>query len=208
MKKLLTLLLMLFIFVPLVNAQDLIGQSRITPASPLYFLKSVREIIELKFAPTTHVRAVRQLEFATRRIREANSLAGTEREDLIVPTLEKYASHLGELMGITDLYNESMLSSIENSMHIHTKTLDNLYGTISDPDAKRSVRTAVFRIAEWQGSLILKLNSIKDSQSSAEKLRVVKANACAFLAREASSSALNEIENELFEERAKKCSGI
>lgn len=73
-----------------------IGVSKITPASFFYFLKTVRENLEMKLALTPHVKLIRQLEFATRRLRETKSLVGG-REDLIQPTMERYWSYINSL---------------------------------------------------------------------------------------------------------------
>ena len=45
-----------------------IGYSRLSPNSPLYFLKAVREIVELKLAATEKVKVLRYMEFAERRL--------------------------------------------------------------------------------------------------------------------------------------------
>lgn len=199
------LVTLFFYLTPSVSAHNSeIGASRISPASPLYFLKSVREILELKFAPSTGIRASRQLEFATRRIRETVSLSGDSKENLIAPTMEKYWSHLRELFGITDLHNENQLLQIQNSLKLHADALEDLYFEISDPRAQRSVRTSIFRISVWENDLIEKLLSV-DEVSIAEQFREAKINACTFLANEASSSALNEIERSLFAERSGGC---
>ena len=73
-----------------------IGISKITPASFFYFLKTIRENLEMKMALTPHVKQIRLLEFATRRLREAKSLIGI-KEDLISPTLERYWFHINSL---------------------------------------------------------------------------------------------------------------
>lgn len=215
MKKLLTFLLILFIFAASALGgaassayahNNELGSSRINPASLFYFLKSVREILELKLSPATNIRAARELEFANRRIREANSLAGSSREDLISPTLEKYWSHLGQLFGITDLYNPGQLLQIRNSFNIHTDALADLYWESSHPQARRSLRLAIFRISLMEDNYIKKLNSLGQI-IEAEQFKDIKLKACNFLTQEASSSALNENERLLYQDRSQKCSG-
>lgn len=162
----------LFFISPAYAQGDNIGSSRIDASSPLYFLKSVREILELKFADTNQIKAIKQLEFATRRIGEVKSLAGTSREDLIEPTLEKYAWHLDKLNG-----NENLSAQMN--------VLQEVFKVVSDPKAKRSIRLAIFRISE--------------------KFVAPRLSACSFLSKEASSSALNEVEKVVLKERADKC---
>ncbi len=211
--RIIVLLLISFIFlypIPYVSAEsgktngDDIGQSQITPASPLYFLKAVREILEFKFAGTTKVKAYRQLEFATRRIREVNSLVKTPREDLIAPTLEKYAWHLQELGGIVSLQDKDMMGQVSEVVALHMNVLQKDLGQLTNQQAKRSIRLAVFKISEWNQKIISQLN-LPNQASTLGKLISVKLLGCNFLSREASSSALNEVEKEVFTTRAEIC---
>lgn len=186
-KALFLILFALFLLNSPVYAAE-IGSSRIHPVSPLYFLKSVREILELKFAQTSQVKAIRQLEFATRRIREVKSLALTSRQDLIEPTLERYAWHLQELKGTVNHNDFGMLNKVNESLITQMNVLQEVFTKVSDPRAKRSIRLAIFRISE--------------------KFAALRSVACNFLVKEASSSALNEVEREVLLERTQKCSNI
>ncbi len=157
-------------------ASENIGQSRISPASPLYFLKTIRENIELKFAATPRVGQIRQLEFATRRLREVKSLIPITRQDLIEPTLERYWYHLqavdnaGEVLGI------------------HIETLESIYSQVSNKRARMAIRATVNRIVQ-----------------RADLLGSAKVPACNFLTKEASSSGLNEVEREILSGRGSNC---
>ena len=193
----------LFMIQPVFAADD-IGQSRISPASPLYFLKSVREILELKFAPTIHIRSLRELEFANRRVREVNSLVNSPHEDLIQPTLEKYWSGLGQLIGISDLRDENQAEQVSRSISLHMSLLQKVFSQVSDSKAQRSIRSTVFRLSEWDNRLISKLNTGKHF-TFAQEIENSKISGCRFLTREASSSAFNDIERVVTIERAKKC---
>lgn len=194
---------LLLTFVSPIYAVD-IGQSRISPASPLYFLKSVREILELKLAPTTHIRSLRELEFANRRIREVKSLVNTPHEDLIQPTLEKYWSGLGQLIGIADMRDENQAAQVTRSINSHMNLLREIFSQVSSGQAKRAIRATVFRLSGWDERLISKLNKGKHF-SFAQEVINSKSKACSFLAQEASSSALNDTERIVFQERAEKC---
>lgn len=181
-----------------------LGYSRITPASPLYFLKSVREILELKFAGTAHIRVYRQLEFATRRIREVKSLAQTSGEDLIEPILIRYLSDLQDLNSVLTLSNEDIASRMTATVILHMEALQAVYRQVSHPRARMSIRTTIFRLSEWEQDFADKLYKLTKPYL-AEKVILSKVSACNFLSKEASSSALNEVEKVVFLERAQKC---
>ncbi|MBI2330542.1 hypothetical protein HYU94_04050 [Candidatus Daviesbacteria bacterium] len=183
---------------------DNLGEARIHPASPLYFLKSVREILELKFAGATHIRALRNLEFTTRRIREVKSLVKTSRQDLIEPTLERYWATLSELKGLVNLKDEITVSQVSGAAASQMAALQDIYYQVSDPRAKRSLRTAINRVSEWEQQMIVQLNLFKQ-YSQAQQVMTSKLSACNFLAQEASNSALNEVEKTVWSQRAQKC---
>lgn len=167
--------------------KDDIGQSIIHPAHPLYFLKTIRESLEMHFAQTTNIRFLRQLEFATRRLREVNSLIFTNHQDLIEPTLVRYRSHLNHLPD-RDISDASYAVKIRDSLIIHLKTLENIYGQITNKRGKMATRSIVY-------SLVQRID-IPD---------YAKLPACHFLQQEATSSALNEVEKVVLSERAEKC---
>lgn len=182
------------------------GQSRISPASPLYFLKSVREILELKFAPTTHIRFLRELEFANRRIREIKSLVNSSHEELIQPTLEKYWSGLGQLIGMSDLRDENQAARVTGSINLHMRLLQEVFTEVSDSKAQRSIRTTIYRLSGWDNSLISKLNTA-EHPVFAKQILSSKLSGCRFLSKEASAAA-TETEKHVLSERAQKCREI
>lgn len=186
-----------------VYAADL-GQSRINPASPLYFLKGVREILEIKFAGTTRVKALRQLEFSTRRIREVKSLSLTNKQDLIEPTLERYMEYLREFLNIADLTDKSVISELSVILPLHMNILQTLSSQVSDLGAKRFLRVTVNRLSLWDTQLISKL-TVAGQTALARDIAQSKLSGCNFLSKEASGSALNEVEKGVYVERAKKC---
>lgn len=194
----------LYAFSSPVLAADDIGISKITPASPLYFLKSIREILELKFAPTTNVKALRRLEFATRRVREAKSLVGTPREGLIEPTMARYLSELDELRSVANIKDGAVAADISRATAAQMDVLQGIHKEVVDPKAKRSIRAAVNGLTRWQQQLIDKLNAA-DQTTEAQQVTLSKLSGCNFLSKEASNSALNDIERAVFAERAQKC---
>lgn len=168
-------------------ALEEIGQSRIHPAHPLYFLKAIRENLELKFAGTTKVVYIRRLEFATRRLREVKSLIGVGRFELITPALENYLSQINALPD-KGMQDEEVLKMIGDNLSIHLEVLQRLYSQIENPGAKMAIRSTMNRIMQRE-----------DLPGSARE------NICNFMEREASSSALNEVEKTVLLQRAEKC---
>lgn len=166
--------------------EDQIGQSRLDPASPFYFLKTIRENFELKFAGTPRVRLLRELEFATRRLRETKALIDKD-QDLIPPVLEKYKSHINNLPD-KNLEDEEVIFRIKESLNIHFAALENIYIRVSNPRAKMAIRAAINKIAQ-----------------RADLPDYARLPICSFLSKEASSSALSDTEKAVFSERAQKC---
>lgn len=164
-----------------------IGQSQIHPAHPLYFLKTVRESLEMSLALTPRVKLIRQLEFATRRLREVKALISNNRQDLIEPTLERYWFHIRVLLDEGSKDPELILR-IKESLVVHLKTLDSIYAQLSNQEAKRAVRSA--------------LNRVVDRADIPDFARIP---VCDFFAKESSSSALNQTEQVILKERSKNC---
>lgn len=162
-----------------------IGQSRITPASPFYFLKTIREGLELKFAGTSRVRLLRELEFATRRIREVKTLIPIN-QDLIAPTLENYISHVNNLNNIPQDGDSDV--KIIQGLNTHVSVLTQVYDTASNPRAKMAIRSALNKLIQ------------RIEISNTQKLSV-----CNLFYSEASSSSLNQTEKFVLMERAREC---
>lgn len=202
---LLTFNFCLLIFISPVFAQgDDLGQSQITPASPLYFLKSIREALELKFAGTTHIRAIRELEFATRRIREVKSLAATTRQDLIEPTLYQYLFHLGKFINIADLKDPDFATEVSRTVAAQMNALQAVYGHVSNHRALMSIRAIINSVSKLDLKLIDRFK-VAEKPLQASQISASHLSACNFLSKEASSSALNEVEKSVFSDRAKVC---
>lgn len=173
-----------------------LGKSLIHPAQPLYFLKRIREILELKFAPTSEIQAIRYLEFSQRRIREVRSLKEAGRPDLIPPALEHYLFNLQKATALTDFKNEAKVRQLEDAVSLHLKVL----GGIS----QRSVRTTIFKLSEWNRDFQARLTpEIRDALY--DDLSKLQGKICDFLIKEASNSGLNEVEIAVYQERAEAC---
>ena len=163
-----------------------IGYSKIHPASPLYFLKTIRENLEMKLAMTPRVKLLRQLEFATRRLREARTLV-TENVELIPITLERYSFLINNLPD-KNLEDQEILTRTKESLAVHLETLEKMYSQISSPRAKMAIRASINRIVQ-----------------RADIPQYAKLPACNFLSKEASSSALNDTERFVLIKRAQRC---
>ena len=159
-----------------VSASEDIGYSKIHPASPLYFLKTIRENLELKFAGSVRVKMLRQMEFATRRLREAKTLISVN-QDLIPPTLERYSSSLNSLP------KEILEKDVSN----HLEVLQQMHKSSSSL-SKMAIRSAMNKIIN------------RADVPAAAKLTV-----CKFFLKEASSSALNQTEQVVLKDRAQSC---
>lgn len=167
-----------------------IGLSRIHPATPLYFLKTVRESIEMHFARTPKVKRIRQLEFATRRLREVKALISVNREDLIESTLERYWSAINSLPDKA-LEDKEIASLIGGTISSHMSALEQIYGQIKNPKAKMALRAIVNKFA-----------------GRADLFSQTRSSVCSFLSKEASSSALNQTEQQVLKERAVRCGAL
>ena len=198
----------LFLLLPSVHAQvSDIGEARINAASPFYFLQSVREILEYKFAKTTDVKANLELKFANRRLAEVNSLAKSSDQSLIEPTLIAYLVDLDQLIGHANIRDETPARNLSNEIKLHMSFLQNIYGIVSDPRAIMSIRATINNLSLWDLRLIDGLNSAKQS-AIAEEIIDSRLSACSFLSKEASDSALNGVERAILSERANKCRNI
>lgn len=177
--------LVVFSTCPAFAQEDNIGTSIIYPASPFYFLKTIREGLELKFALTPHSKMLRQLEFATRRLREVKTLLSKD-EELIPPTLEKYNFYIS--LFPENLGDQNVSERIKESLVIHLKTLQEIYTQVSSARSKIAIRSTLYKI--------IKRADVPD---------YAKLPVCSLFAKEASSSALNDTEKKVYLERSKTC---
>lgn len=165
-----------------------IGFSKLDPSSPIYFLKVIRENLEMKTAVTERVKLLRYLEFATRRLREARTLIGKDIS-LISPTLEKYSYFL-KLLPEKGLTDGEVTTRIKESLIIHIETLEQMYIQLPDLSAKMAV--------------LATLNKIVGRIDIPNYARLP---VCNLFSKEATSSALNQTEQFVLSARAKSCLG-
>lgn len=180
-----------------------VGQSIIHPAHPLYFLKALREIIETQVSTNPKQKFVRKIEFLERRVREVKSLIHFNRQDLIAPTLEKYSAILDDISGM-DTQKRDLVNMAQDEVSNHLLILIKYYPQIEEKRAKISFRSTISKISRWNLTLIDRLN-YGGYTDLAEKQIKLNLPACQFLRKEASSSALNEVEKVVLKMRADKC---
>lgn len=170
-----------------VSASNNIGVSRIDPSSAFYFLKPIREDLEIKFAKIPREKILKQLEFATRRLREAKTLMTTTHQDLVQPTLERYWDHLQNVLNFRPR-DEALTRSIRQTLALHLRVLDNMSPKANQKQARIAIRATISRI------------SLKGDLDGPD----IKF-ACNLLQKEASSSGLNEVEKVVLLQRIKSC---
>lgn len=180
-----------------------VGQSVISPSSPLYFLKTIRERIEVLFAGTNETKLNRELEFSIRRIREVNSLINAQKFDQIPITLERYNKHIKQAEGFAGS-DEGLKVRIGEQLARHLDVLQRAYDLVGDPRAKMAILTAIERIEEHNRVLLDKL-SIEKQQRLIKGIADRQAFACRLLVRESSGSGFNETEAAVLKEKASNC---
>lgn len=183
---------------------EIIGQSLIYPTHPLYFLKAIRENLELKFATTSEVKTLRFLEFAHRRLRETNSLIKSSNEDLIPPTTERYWLHINSIKNLEEPKTERLNKIILEEISRHLLVLQSLYSQTENSRAKMALRAAIYRLSTRNAEL-LDILAKSSGTDQVKKFIPSQLLSCNFLLKESSSSALNQVERGVYGERAEKC---
>lgn len=185
----LILTLCIFNFPSKVLAATDLGFASLSPASPFYFLQTIKEGFELKFSSASK-KIFKNLDFASTRLKEVNSLANTPSEDLIVPVLLRYQSNLNFVPDHGLSANES--TRIEKGLRLQMQDLQDVYDLVRNSRAKRSVRAAVYALTRRL-----------DLQSDAKK------SGCQFLSTAAAdldnSEKLSSTEKLILSQRAQQC---
>ena len=180
-----------------------IGESLVHPASPLYFLKALRERLELLFATTTEAKMQRELEFAQRRLREIRALVKNKQQDLIPPTAERYKDHLQKAAEVA-LNNEDLNFKVGEAVSRHLDTLQRVYDQVGNPRAKQAILASIERVIEQNRTLLKKLDLVTQ-QKLIRETALRQALACKFLIRESSASGKTDTEKVALGEEVKKC---
>jgi len=109
-----------------------------------------------------------------------------------------------DLRGTVNLKDERIAQETTQQVYKHLYILNQLYPSLEYGRAKMSVRLVINRISTWQNDLAQRLNQVSQNAIAAKVLEN-QSLACNFLVKEASNSALNRIEKELFTSRAQNC---
>lgn len=180
-----------------------IGSSLIGPASPIYFLKTIREKIELKLSSSAQSIVLRQLEFAHRRLRETNNLVKNKRQDLIQVTMERYRQHFN-LANQKAVGDKDLQMKVAEAVARNLDVLIRVYDQVGDPSAKREIRASTI-FSEKLSRQILDGLDLANQQLLIGKVAKRQAAACKFLSREASGSGLTDSELEILRNNVKDC---
>ena len=180
-----------------------IGEALITPESPLYFLKMLRERVEVYFSSSDQVILNRQVEFALRRLREVNALAKKNSPDLIPTTVEKYKYHLDEVSKMPKTDETDQVRAGE-SVARHLYVLQRIYDSLGNPRAKQAVLSAMERAETFSQELLEDLSQ-ESKEELVQKVALRQAAACSFFLRESTSSALNEVEKYEVGKKVERC---
>ncbi|QQG43014.1 MAG: hypothetical protein HYW45_02265 [Candidatus Daviesbacteria bacterium] len=182
-----------------------IGESLIAPNSPLYFLKSVRESIEMMFTTTPKAQVARNLEFATRRLREVNTLIRKKRQDLIPSAMERYHFYIQEAGRKAFSAKDTQLQiTVGEQVARQLEVLQRIYDQVGDERAKIAIRAAIFRLENFYNEFLPKLD-LTTQQKLIGQVAGRLAFACNFLTREATSSGLNDTEKVKLQDEVGKC---
>ncbi len=180
-----------------------VGDSLISPSSPLYFFKSWRESLELYFASNNTIKAQRELEFSVRRLREVKTLLDENRQDLIPITLGIYKNSL-ESVRKYSAGDKSVGAELGLSIARHMYVLQSLYYQMSSSEAKFADREAIRYIIEYNRNLLSNLNQ-EDKGLFMDKLKLREIAACQFLRTEARASDISADEKKLISEVLLAC---
>ena len=179
------------------------GESLISPNSPLYFLKTIREGIEIAMSSSAEAKVNRQLEFAQRRLREIKSLVKGKNQDLIPPTIERYNLFIEKAFEAGRADSELQIK-VGEALARHLDVLQRVYDQVGNPRAKQAVRAALIKSSQHNRELVEKLEVVPQ-QRLIKKIASRQAFACKFLIRESTSSGLNDTEKEQVREKVAEC---
>ncbi|MDO8619604.1 MAG: DUF5667 domain-containing protein [Candidatus Daviesbacteria bacterium] len=184
-----------------------VGEALISPASSLYFLKALRERIELFMSADSQVRAQRELEFAVRRLREVNTLIEKNRQDLIEETLQRYKDAIWQARDLAadNSTDESFQEGIGESVARHLYVLQTLYNQTNNLNAKRAVRASVQEIMDYENGLIKGIKDPALKQELITRVGLRMQAGCQFLEEQVNSSDLNQTQQAILQEYVTNC---
>lgn len=121
---------------------------RLLPDNPLYFLKRIKERIELFFAFTPEKRAEKLAEIATRRIAEAKMMVKKGKPEFVERLMARYQKHLERAIEKTEEAKkkgkevEKVLEIITQATSQHQGVLSEVYEKVPE-EAKKAIEKAI-----------------------------------------------------------------
>lgn len=180
-----------------------VGDALISPASSIYFLKALRERIELVFSDNNSIKAQRHLEFSVRRLREVNTLIEQNRQDLIEEVLERYKSEINQAKDLS-ARDDNLRASVGESVARHIYILQTIYNQLNNVNAKRALRASVMEIEAFNNKIIGDLTDPL-RQTLIDNISLRQMAGCQFLAGQVGSPDLNEPEKQILQEYVTSC---
>lgn len=182
-----------------------VGDSLISPSSSLYFLKAIREKIEIYFSATEQIRTQHELEFSVRRLREVRTLIEEGREDLIEETLSKYWEHLN-LVEKQSNGKYGIRGEIGASIARHMYVLQSLYYNTNEETAKRAIRASVQKVLDHNWKLLTGADlGLDERENLSDKIAIRQIAGCQFLNEESNNTSISEAERSILKEYVEGC---
>ncbi|MBI2621184.1 MAG: hypothetical protein HYW63_00870 [Candidatus Levybacteria bacterium] len=150
LKKLILLVLALFLFAGVAQAQtEELPDPGITPDSPLYFFDTLGENIGLFFAFGDEAKTRKAVEIANEKVAEAQAMAEKGNEDAAEIAAERYgkvistaAESLAASARSGEGFDEALAQLIAQATSIHLSVLADVYDRVPD-QAKSSIERAM-----------------------------------------------------------------
>ncbi len=166
-----------------------VGESRISPASPLYFIKYLRENFEMFLTGSNNALLYRQLEFGRRRLREIQTLIKEKRLDLVDRNLDRYRSSMKSVDELASKVPQEQLQ-VATTLSQYQDSLRHLYGEIADLPIKQKILLQVDRDRQFDSRLLNNLN-VSPRPQILDYLNLRQEVICKFLEKEASATGMS-----------------
>ena len=133
---------------PAEAVEEPIYTPRLLPDSPFYFLKRIKERIELFLAQAPEAKAEKYAELATRRIAEAKVMIKRNKNQFVVKLMEKHQEHLDKAEKKIEEAREKgkdverVLAIVAEATSIHQKVLADVYEKVPE-QAKEAIEHAM-----------------------------------------------------------------
>jgi colicin import membrane protein len=181
-----------------------VGESLIPPTSPLYFLKSLRERLEMALTFSSEGKVIRQLEFAQRRLREVRSLVKNKHQEEIDETLVSYQKHIEQAENFAK-DNEDLKIKVGEAVSRHSDVLQKVYDSVGNMEAKEALLENITRAQVQTETILQSVNETRQKILN-DNVSLRLTISCNFLGRESTSSAVSEEKKVLLKAKFVECS--